>query len=74
MTVSSFDEGNEAMVHLCSLPGNVKGFCVPNGDGYTIVLNDNLSPKALKDAYQHEVQHIKNGDHYKEDYQEYRQK
>lgn len=69
MTV--YDDRNDVMIHLMPLPGNICAFSIPCGDGYTVVINDYMSPNAKKKAFEHELNHIKHGDHYNPDYQEY---
>lgn len=45
------------------LPGSIRAFTVNNNDDtYTIVINDSLSRECQLKAYQHEIEHIENGD------------
>lgn len=48
-----------------NIPGSVRGFavrCWDDGEYYTIVVNANLSEEKKKEVYQHEKDHIENGD------------
>ena len=59
-------------VVLAKLTGNVRGFCCLGSDYEpVIVINDQLSPEQKKRTYLHELNHIRNGDMYKEEYVEY---
>lgn len=55
---------------LKSLPPRIRGFsvckCEPDGDYYTIVLNDTLSREMQEKAYLHEQYHIE-ADHFHDD-------
>lgn len=55
---------NEAVhVVMMDLPPSVHGFSRHNADDtYTIVLNDSLCREGQRQAYLHEIEHIKNGD------------
>lgn len=51
-------------VYLVPLPATVRGACRLDPDGFaSIYINDQLSPKAKKAAFLHEIQHIKRKDH-----------
>lgn len=58
-------------VVLKTLPGNIKAFSCPNIDTYTIAVNNALGPAEQRDAVHHELEHIQNNDHFKEEYWEY---
>lgn len=65
------DTQNDIFVHLVDLPESVKGRVIPNEDDtYTIVINSKISHDAQLRAYQHEIEHIKNGDFQKADVQQ----
>ena len=44
------------------LPGGVNGFTVKKNGYYTIVLREDLDPEGRIRTYQHEIDHIRNGD------------
>jgi len=44
------------------LPTSVKGFCTRDGDLDCIVLNAKLSEEERQKAFEHELDHILNGD------------
>lgn len=51
-------------VYMVKLPGDVRGACRLDADGFaSIYINDDLSPKAKKDAFQHEMRHLDREDH-----------
>lgn len=51
-------------VFLIDLPASIKGVTIRNGDdSYTILINAGLSAKAQCDAYDHEMEHIRNHDY-----------
>lgn len=53
----------EHNIQYCDLPTTVRSFVRPNHDGtYTIVINARLSNDIRLEAYNHELEHIKNGD------------
>ncbi len=53
-------------VRYLSLPCRIHSFVVANKDlTYTIVLNDRLSHEQNMLSYQHELEHIHNGDYEK---------
>lgn len=50
-------------VKMVSLSGRVKGFSTKGIDGdYIIFINQNLSYEQQKAAFEHELEHIRNGD------------
>jgi len=51
-------------VYMVKLPGDVRGACRLDADGFaSIYINDNLSPTAKKAAFEHEMRHIVREDH-----------
>ena len=55
---------NDINTILYPLPMQVKGFAVLKDSVITIVINENLSPEARLEAYQHEIYHIEHDDFY----------
>ena len=56
--------GLDTKVLLVNMPTTIKGYTVPSRDGqfYTIVINSKHSRRAQEETFQHECQHIMNGD------------
>lgn len=55
---------NDIFVSLVELPGTVRSFVIAHADQtYTIVLNSRLNHEQHLLSYQHEVNHIRNGDY-----------
>ena len=51
-------------VYLVKLPGDVRGAVRIDEEGFaSIYINDDLSPKAKKAAFLHEIRHIRRNDH-----------
>lgn len=51
-------------VYMVKLPGDVRGACRLDADGFaSIYINDDLSPKAKKAAFRHEMRHLDREDH-----------
>ena len=51
-------------VYLVKLPGDVRGAVRIDEEGFaSIYINDDLSPKAKKAAFLHEIRHIRQNDH-----------
>lgn len=51
-------------VYLVPLPATVRGACRLDPEGFaSIYINDQLSPKAKKAVFLHEIRHIKRNDH-----------
>lgn len=51
---------------MCDLPSTIKSFVVATPDDcFTIVLNQNHSYEQNMKSYQHEIEHIQNGDYEK---------
>ncbi len=54
---------NDIYVRLINLPSSVKGVTVlDENDDYNIYINQKLSPEQQKKVYEHEKNHIDNGD------------
>ena len=55
---------DEYRVYFVKLPGSVRGASRLGEDGFaSIYINDQLSPKAKKAAFRHEMLHLRRGDH-----------
>ena len=64
---------NDRPALLVDLPTSVRGFCYHDDDGEPmIILNARLSREQNRKTYDHECDHIKNGDMYEPTYTEYR--
>lgn len=62
----------EYPVVLHDLPGSVRGFvCLGSDYEPVIILNSNLSREELRRVYRHEVDHIRSGQMFDDDYREY---
>ena len=56
---------DEYRVYLVKLPATIHGAVRVDNDGFpSIYINDDLSPKAKKAAFRHEMRHIINNDLY----------
>ena len=56
---------DEYRVYLVKLPATIHGAVRLDQDGFpSIYINDDLSPKAKKDAFVHEMRHIMEDDMY----------
>ena len=56
---------DEYRVYLVKLPATIHGAVRVDKDGFpSIYINDDLSPKAKKAAFRHEMRHIINDDIY----------
>lgn len=53
---------DELFVYIVTLPPSISEMVTPCADGYTIYINDNLSPIGRAKAYAHAIKHIRNGD------------
>lgn len=49
-------------VYIISMPKTISSFVVRKDDYYTICISDALTPEGRIIAYNHEVDHINNGD------------
>lgn len=47
---------------LADMPVNVHAYTVKHDDWYTVIINARLSDDVQRDAFRHELIHIKNGD------------
>lgn len=56
-------------VYVVNMPPKIHEFVTPCADGYTIYIDDKLSPNAKIDAYNHALKHIVCGDFDKLDVQ-----
>lgn len=56
--------------YLVPLPPPFRAAVTPCSDGYTVYLAERLSQDERREAYEHELKHIKNNDFYKEDINE----
>ena len=48
--------------YIVRLPDGFDEMIAPCCDGYTIWIDDRLSPKGREDAYRHAIKHIERGD------------
>ena len=65
----------DIQVMLGDFPPCVKAFVFHDDDGCPIiVVNSRLSIDQQREAYEHEIRHIKNGDMYNLEYKEYERK
>ena len=56
---------DEYRVYLVKLPATVRGACRLDADGFASrYINDDLSPKAKKAVFRHEIRHIRRKDHH----------
>ena len=53
---------NDIYVYLVNLPPGIHEAVTPCRDGYTIYIDNDLSPDAKLEAYNHAVRHILNRD------------
>lgn len=53
---------DDVRVFKIDMPMSVKGYTVKKDDFYTIIINSNLNEAAQTETYNHELDHIKNGD------------
>jgi len=51
-------------IYLVRLPAGINESVEPCADGYTIYIEETLSQEAMIRAYEHAMEHIKNGDCY----------
>lgn len=52
---------------MVNLPAGINEMVTPCSGGYTIYIDDKLSPSGRRDAYRHALHHIINHDFEKED-------
>ena len=56
---------NDINTLILDIPYGIKGSCRANRDGsYTIILNARYTAEEQKEAYLHELEHIRNDDFY----------
>lgn len=49
-------------IYMQPLPSGLKSFATPCSDGYTVYIDPRLDREAQLRAYEHELEHIENGD------------
>lgn len=54
---------DDIIIRTAPLPSNVKGFTCKKSDFYTIIINEALDEEQRLKEYNHELEHIKNGDY-----------
>lgn len=52
----------DVYVYIVRLPDRVHEMVLPCGSGYTVYLDDRLSPAGRRRAYSHALRHIRRGD------------
>lgn len=58
-----YDEKNDVIAVTMPLPSEVAEAVTPNEDGtHTVIVNDRIGHAAAKRAYEHALQHIREGD------------
>ena len=63
---------NEPKTRLMDLPTSVRGFCYHDDDGEEfIILNSRLTREQNVRSFDHERQHLKRGEMYDQNYNEY---
>lgn len=63
---------NKTIVRLGDFPPCIHSFVFHDDDGNNIiVVNSRLSADQQREAFEHEIRHIRNGDMYDKDYHEY---
>lgn len=58
---------DDIFVYMVDLPGGINEMVAPCMMGYTIYINDKLSPEGRRRAYKHALCHISNHDFEKSD-------
>lgn len=53
---------DDTFVYCVPLPSSVSEMVTPCIDGFTVYINENLSDQKKKEAYEHALKHIQNGD------------
>lgn len=61
---------DEVFVYVVDLPDGVNEMVAPCLAGYTVYINDKLSPEGKREAYRHALYHIVNHDFEKSDVNE----
>lgn len=72
MTKADYVEMNEITFHPENLPTRIKGFSYHDEEGrYIVVYNARLDHGHNLETSDHELRHIKRGDHWDQTYHEY---
>lgn len=58
---------DDVFVYMVDLPDGINEMVTPCATGYTIYIDDKLSPEGRRDAYRHALYHITNHDFEKSD-------
>ena len=58
---------DDVHVYVINLPDGINEMITPCSDGYTIYIDDKLSPEGRRRAYAHALYHINHHDFEKED-------
>ena len=53
---------DDVFVYIVRLPYGIKEMVSPCFDGYTVYISDALTMQQRRNAYQHALKHIRNGD------------
>lgn len=61
---------NDIYVRVTKLPPRIRGMCAKGIDNYNIYLSDALNREQMLKTYEHELDHIRNGDFEKTDVQQ----
>ena len=61
---------DDVFVYIVDLPDGVNEMVAPCLAGYTVYINDKLSPEGRREAYRHALYHIVNHDFEKSDVNE----
>lgn len=61
---------DDIFVYMVDLPDGVNEMVAPCLAGYTVYINDKLSPEGRREAYRHALHHIVNRDFEKSDVNE----
>lgn len=54
---------DDILVRTAPLPGSIKAFTCKKSDYYTIIINEYLDESQRLKEYEHELNHIRNGDY-----------
>ena len=57
----------DVFIKKAQLPAKICGVTIVSDDDYIVIVNENLSPSACRQAVQHEIRHIKRGHFYSDD-------
>lgn len=61
---------DDIFVYMVNLPDGINEMVTPCATGYTVYINDKLSPEGKRGAYRHALHHIVNRDFEKSDVNE----